>query len=441
MKTKKLVTSAAVFVALSGAGGVASAAIPGVPGEAALVPVAFSGNPDGVNIHTYIGLYIPEVIGEDTVISQYTAPNAAPTTTTQVFEGQRAIHWTLFDKRSKKIEDGDCDASPGDIVLWSTDPAVKAQQEAQRAGLTANAGGFLPDNIPDPVCGPTNTTWRAGYVVFQTRKGASRQDADFAFSGYASIIEQRVLTTGGGGSIGSVPVMPLADGNDAATPTVQLGNEIIQNPGAANVPSIPKQVSPILAGIRMNNADGNVDLVRVEAPIQGPAAGYGRSIHFFWFDSNKDDRFASITGWDDHEGICTNGKAMPDEMEIIIYNQYVQVPGFPASSGWGNVDPQSSGLGQAGGGYKTQLLSAIHPDVFTGYTSSQYCEPTYWLPQGAYPGAISGNVDYEFVEEGEPAAPGFVNAAAVAFHWQESILYNGTAWASHMSTDLGKINF
>jgi hypothetical protein len=439
MNTKKLAIGATISVALCGAGGVATAAIPGVVGEAALVPAAFSGSPDGVNIHTYVGLFVPEVIGEDTVISKYSAPHAAPTTTTQSFDGTKAIHWTLFDKRSKKIEDGDCDASPGDIVLWSTDPAVRQMQLRQRRGLTQNAGGFLPPGVPDPVCGPTNTGWRAGYVVFQTRKGASREDANFAFSGYASIIEQGVLTTTQ--SIGSVPVMPMADGNDAAQPTVQLGNEVVQNPGALNVPSVPKQVAPILAGIRMNNADGNVDLVRIEAPIQGPAAGYGRSIHFFWFDSNLDSRTAYITGWDDHEQPCTNGKPMPDEMDIIIYNQYVDATGFPAGSGWENVKPEECTSSCSGGGKRTQLLTAIQPPLLGGYRSDEYCEPPYWLPEGDYPGAIAGNVTYEFVEEGEPATPGFVNSASVAFNWQESVLYGGVAWANHMSTDLGTINY
>ena len=117
----------------------------------------------------------------------------------------------------------------------------------------------------------------------------------------------------------------MADGNDVTMPTVQAENEVVNKPGANNVPSVPDQVAPIVAGIRMNNADGFVDPVRMEAPIQGPLAGYGRSIHFFWFDNNKDDRMAYITGWDDQEGACTNGKPMPDEMDIVIYNQDVSV--------------------------------------------------------------------------------------------------------------------
>ena len=92
MNSKKLAIGAMMTVALTGGGGIATAAIPGVVGEAALVPAVFSGSPDDANIHTYVGLYVPEVIGTDTVINQYTAPHAAPGTTTQVFEGTKAIH-------------------------------------------------------------------------------------------------------------------------------------------------------------------------------------------------------------------------------------------------------------------------------------------------------------------------------------------------------------
>jgi len=467
MKAKKLAIGAMMSVALGSGGGAAFAAIPGVPGEGALVPAVFSGVPDGVRLHTYVALVVPETIGEDTVISDYTAPHVPQGV--QSFDGEDAIQWTLFDWKSKKIEDGYCDASPGDVVLWSTDPQVKQALIAQRRGLGINTGPFAPTDIPDPVCGPTNTTWRVGYVVFQTRKGASREDADFAFAGYASIIEQGVLTPPWDTSIGSIPVLPMADGNDSVPPAgPRVGNEIINAPDFPGAPSRVTQASPIVSGVRMNNADLDAnDSFRVEAPVQGPASGLSRSIHFFWFDRNNPDRYASTTGWDDHEGLCTNGKYMPWEMEIVIYNQKVKDPG----KGWHSLTPKysltpryemSEEISEAtlpmppmppcygcGEGYRTQLIDALYDKY---YQSDEYCEPDYWrpIPAGpgfAYPGAFLGNWSYEFAEEGEdpetggpvPAA-GVVNAAMIGWNWQESILYMGTAWSSHVSTDTGKLN-
>ena len=60
---------------------------------------------------------------------------------------------------------------------------------------------------------------------------------------------------------------------------------------------------------------------------------------------------------------------------------------------------------------RTQLISAVQPPFLGGYSSDEYCEPPYWLAVGEYPGALTGNVTYEFLEEGEPATPGKVNSA------------------------------
>jgi hypothetical protein len=436
MNTKKLALGAVMSVALGTTGGVATAAIPGILGEAGLVPAVLSGNPDGAPIHTYVGIYIPEAVGFDTITAQYTAPHAAAQSGAQVFEGTDAIYWTLFDKNSKKIEDGTCDASPGDIVLWSTDPAVQAQQRLQRQGLIQAGILGLPDGIPDPVCGPTNTGWRFGYLIIQTNEGASRRDADFAFSAYASVVESGVLGVAPQTvSMAAIPVLPMADGDDAAQPTIGFGNEVLNQADFGDGPGMPTEYAPIISGNRMNNADGDsADLIRVEAPIQGPAAGLGRSAHFFWFDRNNEDRYAYVTAWDDHEGFCTNGKAMPREMEIVVYNHQIAIPRLTGSN-WGNLAASVTRVNQA----RTQLIDAVEPPLLTGYQSDLYCLPPYWNPilGTVYPGAISGNVDYEFLEEGEPAPAGRVNSAMISFHWQESTRYGGEAWAYHMSTGFG----
>lgn len=443
MNTKKLALGAIMSVALGGTGGVATAAIPGILGEAALVPVVLSGTPDGLPIHTYVGIYIPETVGFDTITAEYTAPHAAATSGVQSFEGTDAIFWTLFDKNSKKIEDGWCDASPGDVVLWSTDPQIRLAQQAQRRGLLQEGVLGLPDGVPDPVCGPTNTQYRFGYLVVQTQAGSAREDADFAFSGYAAVVESGVLGVTQPITMAGVPVLPMADGADPTPfdPTAMpaLGNEIIQFPGQDGISSVPKEYAPVVSGNRMNNADGDegflVDQVLVDAPIQGPMSQWGRSIHFFWFDRNNEDRFAYITGWDDQEGKCTNGKAMPRELDIVIYNHQATVASNTPAS-WTNLGGCKNACGA---GYRTQIIEVVEPEA--AYTSADYCEPDYWLPVGIYPGAISGNVHYKFFEEGEPGPGGAVDSAMVSFHWQESMRYGGEAWAYHMSTGLGIDDF
>jgi len=432
MNTKKLALGAVMSIALGGAGGVATAAIPGILGEAALVPVVLSGTPDGAPIHTYVGIYIPQTVGYDTITAQYTAPHTAATSGVQSFEGTDAIFWTLFDKNSKKIEDGWCDASPGDIVLWSTDPEIRKAQQAQRRGLLQNG---ITDR-PDPVCGPTTTGYRFAYLLIQTHAGSARQDADFAFAGYAAVVENGVLGVNQPISMASIPVLPMADGADPVPydPLAQprIGNEIIQFPGQDGISSVPKEYAPIVSGNRMNNADGDSnDMVMVEAPIQGPLSNWGRSIHFFWFDRNNLDRYAYTTTWDDQEGKCTNGKLMPRELDIVIYNHYASVTGSTPAS-WYNLGTCKNSCGQ---GYRTQVIETVEP--LGSYTSGDYCEPDYWLAYLDYPGAISGNMHYQFMEEGEPAPAGFVNSAMVSFNWQESMRYGGEAWAYHMSTGLG----
>jgi hypothetical protein len=448
MKINKLALGTVMSVALTGIGGTATAAIPGILGEAALVPVVLSGNPDNAPIHTYVGIYVPENVGYDTITALYTAPHAAAVSNTQSFEGTDAIFWTLFDKNSKKIEDGYCDASPGDIVLWSTDPVTQTAQQAQRRGLLQEGILGLPDGVPDPVCGPTNTSWRFGYLVIQTHAGATRQDADFAFSGYAAVVENGVLAVTQPISMASIPVMPMADGADPVPydpdSQPQRGNEVIQFPGADDIASVPDKVAPVISGNRMNNADGDdFDTVLIEAPIQGPLSNWGRSIHFFWFDRNNEDRVAYIKGWDDHEGACTNGKPMPRELDIVVYNHQVNVTGLGVGSGWGNLAVPTLCKNSCAQGYRTQLIEAVEPPLLGGYRSDEYCEPPYWNAIGtgqfAYPGAIQGNVRYQFDEEGEPTD--VVNAAMVGFNWQESMRYGGEAWSRHMSTGLGIDNF
>lgn len=216
MNLKKIAIATAVSAALGGAGGIASAAIIGVPGEALLVPMVLSDSADlGVDeasgLDTYVALYVPTAIGEDTVISRYTTPNAAPTFTVQDI-GLQTIHWKLVNEKSEYITDGTCRVSPGDLVLWTTDKDVLDIQREQQAALTEEGGESV---IPNSVCG-TSVKFRIGYLTFQTARGYAGRAANFAFAGAAAILDGGYfrLTE----SFASVPVIPMADGNDTIPP-------------------------------------------------------------------------------------------------------------------------------------------------------------------------------------------------------------------------------
>lgn len=467
MNVNKLAIVTAVTAALGGASGIASATITGVPSEAVLVPMTMAGpaykhdcgdsagqlcqsvQEFGLGVETYIGLYVPDGIGQDTVINRYTAPNV-PTPATQVAiapypptsDEPPYIYWTWFDEDSEKIEDGKCYISSGDYVLWTTDKAVQRAQNRQDAAMERIGG--LADNGPSHVCGPSKKS-HFGYVVFQTAPGADGQDADIAFYAHASIADWPGYLRGGwyAASIGSVPAIPMADGADplpSGSGTPALFNEVIASGQYGDFrPAEPSAYAPIAAGIRMNNADGDDDVVRIEAPIQGPQAYFGLSLHAFWFDRNDPGREAQTIVWDDHEGDCSEPRPLPRELNVLLYNHKVNLDaGFNEPSRWGNLLQGRYNVGN----YVTDVISAVDRDSQKRYDSASYCSPDYWLRRPAvnYRGAIAGYVNYEIVEIGEPVAAGDgVNSAAVAFNWQEN--YNsraGLGWSTHMSTDLGK---
>jgi hypothetical protein len=339
--------------------------------------------------------------------------------------------------------------SPGDLVLWTTDLNIRALQQAQTSQiLQAGIQG-----IPSSVCGPTVRN-RFGYVVFQTMQGADGLDAGFAFAADAAVVEGIVGSTFG------VPVMPMADGADAGQTTPLLYNEVIAGGNyGTKIPASPVAYAPILSGIRMNDADGLQEDVVIQAPIQGPLGGSGLSLHVFWFDRNDSNRSADLVIWDDQEGQCSQTYPLPRELNLALYNHGVRLGEFSRSS-WTNLNAAGAefNIDQS----VTDVISAVKPDPIRGYGSGQYCAPDYWTERNIgeflrYDGALSGYVEYTLDEIGEPAAPGWVNSAAVAFHLQQvnGVLRgepaavqecsNGSCgpfgqlgWTNHMSLDRGK---
>jgi hypothetical protein len=441
MTFKKQVLPFMICAAFGGVVTNVSAAIPGVPGEALFVPMVLSGANDGVTVETYVSLTVPTQIGGDTIINRYTAPNTVPGpgATTQVIDDPR-IYWTTYNENSQKLEDGYCEISAGDMVVWTTDINLQIIQNAQTAGFF-QAGR----NAPDSVCGPSNRA-RFAYALFQTVSGADGDDADFAFAGEA-VVTQNVI---GANGAWTPPVMPMADGRDIDPRQEPMWrNEVIAAATYRDgfpLAQDPSRFAPITSGIRMNNASTgapNTSRLKTQMPLSGPATGDQFSIHVHWFDRVNPNRVPGVVIWDDQQGSCSSSIPLPRELNITLYNDRTTIGDNTTPGSWNNLAGLTFNPAVGNPIRATDVITAVNGTFATGrpYDSKQMCNPQYWLPTAlgntAYPGALGGYVVYDFLEEGEPtmAGAGFVNAASVQFALTE---IPGFAWATHMAIDLGK---
>jgi hypothetical protein len=431
MKFQKLVMATSVCAALSGMSGVAGADVLGLPGEALLVTPVVS-DPVTAGVETYVALRVPVTIGSDYIINTYTAPNTtAPGAVTVQTLNDPRIYWTLFNENSVKVEDGDCWVSPGDVVIWTTDPVVRGIEQVQRAnrGLVGAAGR------PDPVCGPTNPP-RTGYVIFQTISGADGMDADFAFTADASID----LTGPVAGVNVGVPVVPMADARDPlpagsgfpiAVPGVEMNEVITSNSGYNDgLAAVPVRYAPITAGIRFDNGNGVTESRVTQMPIVGPAALNGMAAHVYWFNLNQSPRISYVDLWDDMEGQCSIPVSVPRELNIWVYNMGAAQPAGTTPS-WGNVPTWgAANVNNA----MTDLIDLVDGG---SYNSGLYCSPDYWDIFGAYPGALAGyaqNAILEYAYAGGPA-DGNVHTAGLQYALVQNL---GTGlWTGHLATDIG----
>ena len=149
---RKLVTAAAVSLALAGATGSAIAEITGVPAEAQLGPMVLHDPAVAGNLETYIALTVPSNIGTDTVVN-LSAPNVLANGPAVQNNFDPRIDWVLFDENSKKVEDGNCEVSPGDTVMWTTDVGRAGYPDRSRAAPCSNA--YLDSQAL--VCGPSQS--------------------------------------------------------------------------------------------------------------------------------------------------------------------------------------------------------------------------------------------------------------------------------------------
>jgi hypothetical protein len=436
MTKTRLSTAAAISLALAGASGVATAEITGIPAEFQLGPMVLHDPAAAGNIETYIALTVPLTIGTDTVLN-LAAPNVLANGPVTQTDFDPRIHWVLFDENSEKVENGICEVSPGDTVLWTTDAAVQVVQQQQQTSL-----GTM--DKPASVCGPSNPG-RFNYVVFQTFTGSDGLAADFAFWADGGIVDNSGLLTGNNPAVAAIPMLGGADGADpvpassAGNGEPSILNSVINNGVIGNgIASDPVKYAPILSGVRMNDSDANQEFVYLEAPIQGLLAGFGQSLHVFWFDRNNPDRIASVDLWDDQEEFCSFNIPVPRELNLWMYNYDVTVAPNTASA-WANLAGATQNDPNRG---LTDIISAVQPNFLFGYNAGNYCLPAFWNanPFGfGYPGAIGGVANYELDEINDPQPTlGTVNSAAAAFTWQESVVVGAASWSSHAMNDLGK---
>jgi hypothetical protein len=322
--------------------------------------------------------------------------------------------------------------SPDDVIIWTTDRDLLDLQR----DVDGSVGG-----VPATFCGDA-TLPPAGYVVFQTGAGADSLAADFAIEGAAYVTDSNIAEWPVG--LLSVPFIPMADGQDPAPSTVatspRLGlNEVLQPVGNSgnqigdNTLTSPIVVSPLGAGIRMNNGDTTDKLFQVFAGgVQGALQPPAYSMHVMWFDRNNDERTArsQVLLWDEHEDRQSLQVPIDRELNVILWNSSVLInrPGS-FQNPWDVVDPTPAT------GFYTDLVSALIAAGSNGtYASSVFSQPFNWQF------SIMGAAEYQVLEEGtelggENGTEG-VNAAAVAFEAHED-MQNQDAWSRHMMTVRG----
>ena len=447
MSFKKLAATTAVAAVMGAATLPANAMVYGIAGESLLAPIALNdpANPGVGNTNTYVILKLPTILGSDFVMNNYSAPNiraGVPAGVGKNIVPDPAygwkVHWTWFDPKSKNPKNGTCEGSPNDVIIWTTDQSLLDIQRQVDTGAFG-AGAPQPGAVPKTFCG-SSTLPPAGYVVFQTARGADSLAADFAMEGTAYITDNDIAVNTV--ALLSVPMIPMADGEDptpsSTATSPRLGvNEVIQpvssNGGGKGDKTLvsPIVVSPLATGIRMNDGDPSTSLFQSFAGgIQGGLNGPAYSMHILWFDRNDENRTSNSQAliWDEHEFGESLEVPIDNELNIIVYNSMVQIDKLGAF-----VDPWFgvAGMAPAQGMY-TDLIAALAATAANGvYGSTVFNLPFNW----AF--SVMGYAEYLLLEEGNElggagGTPG-TNASAVTFEAQED-MFNGDAWTQHLMT-------
>jgi len=295
MNAKKLALAAAIAGAL-GAAGSASATIIGVPSEGLLVPLGVHGvggeYMGGISALTGVLIETPALVGTDTIINDYTAPNTTkggytPPEDKGLWNGAMTVHYYMFDEKSEHVYDSTFVMSPDDVYFW-----------------------MPPFSVFD--YGQGGKDW-VGYVVFADEAARKGGPATFVMTGQAGI----AFDFWYGEDILDVPVVPLADGDDAGG--IRIGNEITYSP--QQLPRI-EDVVPIVAGTRYYGAPGTTTtIVTGLTPLFDGAlsdfASVGLISHVMWFSENG--MTADIDYCDDEERCISCTDWTFNEVNILTY--------------------------------------------------------------------------------------------------------------------------
>lgn len=423
MNVQKRVLTAAVAATLGISALPSQAMVPGVAGEALLLPMAVNDPRFGFtgqgNMNTYAVLRLPAVLGSDFVMNNFTTPNLrrGVSGSKTLTPASWTVYWTWFDPNTVSVVSGSCEGSPNDVIVWTTDEDLLYTQDE----IDGASGG-----APLTFCGDSNLP-SIGYVVFETFAGADGLEADFAMEANAWIVDNSIADHGLLGfnpftHTMSVPVFPMADGEDPnganADTSPRLGlNEVVVDVSSDGgtrgdgQPRSPVVVSPMGSGVRMNNGEpGSKQQIDINGSVQAPLYGQGYSMHVLWFDRNNSDRDTTqALLYDEHEQRRDWRPPIERELNVLVYNMsYLDIDD---NLDWGIFDLES-GFGDLA---LTNLVDAVlfDPD----YTSMSLPRPNAWnLSTWGYNTYL---LEEEGDELGGPDGTPGVNAAAVFFEAQE----------------------
>lgn len=411
MNVQKRVLTAAVAATLGAAALPSAAMIPGVAGEALLVPMAVN-NLDARGqgeMNTYVQIRMPAVLGSDFVLNNFTTPNLRAGQTGSVVLDPEVweVYWTWFDPESEGVISGSCVGSPNDAIIWTTDEDLLDEQR------------YLDFEVGAPYrtfCG-SSAVPNIGYIVFETFAGADGLAADFALEGNAWITDNKINYESGT-SLMSIPVFPMADGEDPdgananTSPRLGLNEVVVQvstdgGTRGDGQPRSPVVVSPLGSGVRMNNGNpDDLQQIDITGSLQAPLYGQGYSMHVLWFDQNNGDRPGTQNLiYDEHEERADFRVPIEDELNVIVYNMSY-IDGEAAD--W-TLEAEPKNLA---------WYDLIDDEPGT------YPAPFFW--DFSTWGYVTYLLDEEGTELGGPNGTPGVNAAAVFFEAQELLI--GSSW-------------
>jgi len=270
--------------------GGASATIIGVPSEGLLVPLGLHGLNEDSGVAAFTGVLIetPALVGVDTIINDYTAPNTtkggyAPPESKGLWNGGMTVHYYMFDEKSNHVYDSTFVMSPDDVYFW-----------------------LPPSSVFNYGQGGKNWT---GYVVFADEAARKGDPATFVMTGQAGI----ALAANESDDIVDVPVVPLSDGDDAGG--IRIGNEITYSP--QQLPRI-EDVVPLVAGTRYYGAPGTTTtIVTGLIPVYKNIWGTYAIWHMMWFSENG--MHADIDFCDDEELCVSCTDWTFNEVNALVY--------------------------------------------------------------------------------------------------------------------------